>query len=306
MLDVNLTEEVLQFGEGRRLLGILTAPSATDATLPAFVFLSAGLLHRVGPFRLHVRLARELATLGFCSLRVDLAGMGDSPPHAGLTHRQSVSADFADILGILDSRLGRRRLVLAGLCTGADNAIWLAAGEPRVVGMIVLDPICYPDRGFEARNVVAKYTNPVRYAGWLKRRARELTGPRAKEEASASVDPLALRDLPSLEQLRTVYASIRERGGRVLSVFTEYAHGYYNRDGQLGRALAIPGYSQFCTELYWPHAHHTYWLAQHRNLLIEQITSWSHGFVNDRRANTAGAASIVPVAHRSAQGAPPC
>ena len=128
MPDRILTEEPLQFGEGGRLFGILTLPSVPPRNaqeLPVFVFLSAGLLHRVGPYRLHVRLGRELAQMGFSSLRVDLAGMGDSPPRPGLTSRESVAADFGEILGVLDSRLGRLPLVLAGLCSGADNAMTL-------------------------------------------------------------------------------------------------------------------------------------------------------------------------------------
>src|SRR5262245_15533151 len=100
------TEEPLQFGEGGRLLGILTLPgmrAADERTRPVFVFLSAGLLHRVGPYRLHVRLGRELAQMGFGSLRVDVAGIGDSSPRTGLTNRESIAADFADVLGVLES-----------------------------------------------------------------------------------------------------------------------------------------------------------------------------------------------------------
>src|ERR1700737_655956 len=104
-----VTEEPLQFGEGGRLFGILSLPSVplrTSQELPVFVFLTAGMTHRVGPHRLHVALCRELARLGFTSLRVDLAGTGDSPPRAGFTTQQSVAADFADILGLLGSRFG--------------------------------------------------------------------------------------------------------------------------------------------------------------------------------------------------------
>jgi hypothetical protein len=91
MPDHVLTEEPLQFGEGGRLFGILTLPSMPPRNaqeLPVFVFLSAGLLHRVGPYRLHVRLVRALAQMGFSSLRVDLAGTGDSPPRPGLTGKR--------------------------------------------------------------------------------------------------------------------------------------------------------------------------------------------------------------------------
>jgi hypothetical protein len=279
MPDGVLTEEPLQFGEGGRLFGILTLssiPHRNAPALPVFVFLSGGLLHRVGPYRLHVRLSRELAQMGFNSLRVDLAGKGDSPPRPGLTSQQLVAADFAEILGVLESRLGRVPLVLAGLCTGADNATHLTLKEQRVVGMVLLDPICFPDRYFRARIVVAKYTNPARYVRWLKHRFKALTRPRAvKQEDIMSPDPLALRDLPTREQLRAAIESIREREGRVLCVFTQYALGYYNRAGQLGRVLGIKDYQQFCTELFWPQTHHTYWLELHRRRLMDEIKAWA-------------------------------
>jgi pimeloyl-ACP methyl ester carboxylesterase len=218
--------------------------------------------------------------MGFNSLRVDLAGKGDSPPRPGLTSQQLVAADFAEILGVLESRLGRVPLVLAGLCTGADNATHLTLKEPRVVGMVLLDPICFPDRYFRARIVVAKYTNPARYVRWLKRRFKALTRPRVvKQEDVMSPDPLALRDLPTREQLRAAIESIREREGRVLCVFTQYALGYYNRAGQLGRVLGIKDYQLFCTELFWPQTHHTYWLELHRRRLMDEIKAWAGDYI---------------------------
>jgi pimeloyl-ACP methyl ester carboxylesterase len=284
MSDQVLMEEPLQFGEGGRLLGILTSPSmpARNAEeVPVFVFLSAGSLHRVGPHRLHVRLSRELAQMGFSSLRVDLSGTGDSPPHPGLTNQQSVAADFAEILAVLESRLGRLPLVLAGLCSGADDAIRLTLTEPRVVGMVLLDPVCFLDRGFRLRVAVAKYTNPARYIAWLRRRFKALMSSRAKkQENDESVDPLTFRDLPTREQLRGSFEAVRERGGRVLSVFTDYAHGYYNKSGQLRRVLGVNGYQQFCSELFWQHVDHTYRLELHRCRVIEEIKTWAGGYIH--------------------------
>jgi serine aminopeptidase S33 family len=284
MPDPVLIEEPLQFGEGGRLLGVLTLPSVplrNPEELPVFVFFNAGLLHRVGPHRLYVHLARDLARMGFGSLRVDLAGKGDSPSRPGsMNHQQSAAADYGEILRVLESRLAPGPLVLAGLCSGADDAIRLAPKDSRVVGLLLLDPVCSPDDGFCTRAFVLRYTNPARYVAWLKRRfeapGTELRG--EKEE----VDPLSIRDVPTQEQLRTAFESIREREGRVLSVFTQYALGYYNQAGQLGRVLGVDGYQQFCTELFWPHAEHTYTLDLHRRRLMEVIKTWAGGFIRSR------------------------
>ena len=276
-------EETLQFGEGGRLSGILTRPSVPvrdPSELPVFVFFNAGLLHRVGPRRLYVHLARDLSRMGFSSLRVDLAGKGDSPPRPGLTNQQSVAADYDEILRVLESRLARVPLILAGLCSGADDAIRLAPKDSRVVGLVLLDPVCSPDDGFSARAFVLKYTNTARYVARLKRRFEApTTQPRGSQE---QIDPLTLRDArgaPTLEHLRSAFESIRERDGRVLSVFTQYALQYYNQAGQLGRVLGVDGYQQFCTELFLPQAEHTYTLDLHRRRLIEEIKNWAGGYI---------------------------
>ena len=244
-----------------------------------FVFFNAGLLHRVGPHRLYVHLARDLSRMGFSSLRVDLAGKGDSPPRPGLTNQQSAAADYDEILRVLESRLAPGPLVLAGLCSGADNAIRLAPKDSRVVGLVLLDPVCSPDDGFSARAFVSKYTNTARYVAWLKRRFEAPTTQPARNEEE--IDPLTLRDAPTLEQLRSAFECIRERDGRVLSVFTLYALQYYNQAGQLGRVLGVDGYQQFCTELFWPQAEHTYTLDLHRRRLVEVIRTWAGGYLSD-------------------------
>lgn len=296
MPDPVVVEEPLQFGEGGRLFGILTLPKMPTRSaqeLPIFVFLNAGLLHRVGPARLYVRLIRELARLGIKSFRVDLAGTGDSPRRPGLTYPESVAADFREISAVLESRLGDPRIVLAGLCSGAHNAVRLTAVEPRVVGMVLLDPYCFPDVGFRARAVAFKYLNPARYIAWLKRRFKSLTTPHSREHDSADVltpdanlpweQVRAAWGVPNLEQLRLAFQSIGQRGGQVISIFTQGALDYYNNKGQLGQVLGVEGYDQFCTELFWPSVEHTYTLELHRRQLVDVLKTWASGYLASRR-----------------------
>ena len=249
-----------------------------------FVFLSAGALHRVGPARLYVHLARELATMGFNSLRLDLSGIGDSPARPGATSRESVAADCREILDVLDSRLGRLPLVLAGLCAGADNAVRLAGAVPRVTGMVLLDPYCFADAGFQARAMIRKYTDPGRFTAWLKRRLSGLPQPRRARSKEAPLDYVAIRNLPTLDEFRSAFRAIGERGGRVLSIFTQYALPYYNRAGQLEAVLGIEDYRRFSSELFWPRTEHTYPLELHRRRPIDEVTNWARVFVRPGRA----------------------
>src|SRR5262249_27402146 len=73
-------------GEGSRsLFGIHTEPldPPRGKRSPMVLFLNAGAVHRVGPNRMYVDLARSWAEHGLTSLRLDLSGLGDSPPAPG-------------------------------------------------------------------------------------------------------------------------------------------------------------------------------------------------------------------------------
>ena len=71
-------ESACAFGDQHQLIGVHTEPTGHYQGQPCAVFITAGLLHHVGPNRLHVELARQLARQGAPGLRFDLSGTGDS------------------------------------------------------------------------------------------------------------------------------------------------------------------------------------------------------------------------------------
>jgi hypothetical protein len=161
--------------------------------------------------------------------------------------------------------------------------------------MVLLDPICFPDGGFRKRAFVAKYANPARYLAWLRHRISALMHARGGNGGVAGFTPAVRPNedpsreevrvawgVPDREQLRAAFRSIRERRGRVISVFTQSALEYYNQVGQLKRILSVDGYEQFCSELFWPQAGHTFELEVHRRQLIDAIKNWAHGFIRSR------------------------
>jgi hypothetical protein len=92
---------------------------------------------------------------------------------------------------------------------------------------------------------------------------------------------MTLTESPNREQMREAFHLIRQRDGRVLSIFTDYALSYYNQKGQMDRVLSVEGYQKFCTELFWPDVEHTYPLEVHRLRLIETIKSWASDYLAD-------------------------
>ena len=161
----HVKETVLNFGPAGELVGILSRPGeagdgpSKSADL-AVVILNAGVLHRVGPNRMHVRLARSLAAQGTPCLRFDLPGIGDSRAlggKEGMLEENVIGMRAA--LDVLERRGVADRFLVFGLCSGADHAFILACVDPRVIGIAIVDPT----RTFPTRKaLLLKLLGPAR------------------------------------------------------------------------------------------------------------------------------------------------
>jgi pimeloyl-ACP methyl ester carboxylesterase len=145
-----IRERLLQFSKAPDLFGVLSEPE-TDSSdgRPLVLLVNAGATYRVGPSRLYVLLARELAVQGFRSVRMDLCGLGDSvttnldgenDPYAASAFR-----DIELALEYLQVHLGAKRVVLMGLCSGAYFAFQTAAQlrGPVLVESVLINPLTF-------------------------------------------------------------------------------------------------------------------------------------------------------------------
>jgi pimeloyl-ACP methyl ester carboxylesterase len=137
-------EEALSFGAGHRLFGILTEAEEPRGGRTAVVFLNAGANHRVGPNRLYVSLARDLAARGYPAFRFDAGGLGDGGPTPGMAENRIYSKDsVADVkaaMTFLTSIRGMERFVLVGICSGGFLAFHASSEDTRVAAQIVINP----------------------------------------------------------------------------------------------------------------------------------------------------------------------
>lgn len=136
-----MREEALLLGAHGSLVSVYTPASEPNpGPRCAALLLNAGLVHHVGPNRLHVRIARALATVGVSCVRFDLSGIGDSPARSdGLSVVQVFESEPREIMDALSER-GYERFVLIGICSGADCAQRVAGIDPRVAGAILINP----------------------------------------------------------------------------------------------------------------------------------------------------------------------
>jgi pimeloyl-ACP methyl ester carboxylesterase len=122
------------------LIGIVSLPAASPSALPAVIFLNSGMVHRVGPNRLYVRLARAFAARGYPSLRFDLSGIGDSA--ASASPEAPPARWVGEALAAMQEmeRHGCSRFILLGNCMGGSIAGLTALADERVVGLAMLNP----------------------------------------------------------------------------------------------------------------------------------------------------------------------
>jgi pimeloyl-ACP methyl ester carboxylesterase len=138
-------ETSMRFGEKEDLFGVMTqpaSPSRGPKADTAIVLLNVGGNYRIGPNRVYVKLARELASAGYRVLRLDVSGVGDSRVQEGFTaasmYRDWAVADVQAAMDMLGKR-GCTRIFLMGICSGAYLAFQTALEDERVAGQVIVN-----------------------------------------------------------------------------------------------------------------------------------------------------------------------
>ncbi len=146
--DVNehrVEERVVRIGDGGGLFGIVTTSSIPlgGKGRPGVLMCNPGAVHHVGPNRLWVRLARRWAAAGFTVLRIDLSGLGDSPPRPGaevsVIYSENALRDIAESLAFLKRELGAGPCHLLGLCSGGYHAFKAAISGDAVASATMIN-----------------------------------------------------------------------------------------------------------------------------------------------------------------------
>lgn len=133
-------EEVMRVGSERTLVGIASLPANAAQSSSGVLLLNAGLVHRVGPSRLWVQMARRLCELGLPVLRLDFSGVGDSPQSSlALRFEQSAPLEARAGIDSLQAATGAARFTLIGLCSGAEIAFKTALVDPRVNALVLIN-----------------------------------------------------------------------------------------------------------------------------------------------------------------------
>ncbi len=111
--------------QGQRLLGVLHRPDGRMRS-GGLVFLHGWAGYRIGPHQMFTKLARRAAAQGFCCLRFDFRGRGDSEGDAEAATLSTMIEDTLAAGAYFRDATGLRRLALIGDCSGSEVAIGAA------------------------------------------------------------------------------------------------------------------------------------------------------------------------------------
>ncbi|MEM7203282.1 MAG: amino acid adenylation domain-containing protein [Planctomycetota bacterium] len=280
---VEVRETVVRLGERESLVGVLTEPVAGGSHAIACVLLNAGGVHRVGPQRFYVKLARRLAELGFTCLRFDHSGIGDSATHsdqAGYGERSVEEARQAfDYLGETRSF---DRFVTLGFCWGADNALRVACTDERVVGAAMADFYAAPS----ARYFMRLYWR--RLASWrswrnllgggsnVLREAKEVVRSRLKRMWQRNDDPLekAIVSLRTPAAILSDFDMLADRGGKMCFVYMRGAPSFDHYHTKYRDHLAGLEARRAVAVHFLPDADHLVTQLYNQRRLLELLVDW--------------------------------
>jgi len=277
-------DHVHKFGKDDGLIGIATVPDANHAAeRPAVLLLNAGLVHRIGPFRLSVELARRLAAQHSLVFRIDQSALGDSAQRGdGLSYEERAVVDAKEAMDFLGKRYGKKRFIVMGLCAGAMNTHRVTVADDRVVGACLLDGYAYRTPIYWRRQLLPKLVNPANWArgvDMLKDKVRGIATTK-REEASGDDDmpgadaaEIFAQEWPPLADVRRELDRVVARGTQMLFVYTGGWSDFVD-ERQFDEMFAGLREKARIRVKFFRDADHTYILLAHREAMLDEVASF--------------------------------
>jgi pimeloyl-ACP methyl ester carboxylesterase len=279
----SVNESAVVFGQFNGLVGIVSEPAdgadggrASGETIPlAVVILNTGIIHRVGAGRLSTIWARHLAAAGHCVMRFDLSGVGDSERrNDNLPPTDGALADIRDAVDWLQAVRGIHRVILVGLCSGADLSLLYGGTDPRIVGTVIIDASTPPTRGHYLRKLLTLKLWKRQFLDVLSRiRAERHPHVTPTPADQAQFEPLG-RDLPPIVEILTdAYRAAFAKKVRILAIFTSGA-AWYNYRNQLYDAFPTIHFDGNLRLEYFQRCDHLITHEANRTRLFDVVDSW--------------------------------
>lgn len=267
-------DQAVIFGKYDHLLGVANIANLKESepkkdTPVAMILLTAGMLHNVGPYRMYVDIANNLAEKGISSLRFDLSGIGES---LGVgTAGKSIDRAAMETMEAMDylaNNQGIEKFILFGLCSGADDSIQTALKDRRVKGVIALDGLGYTTKRSKFNHAVLLTRKMLRIKKWIRKISRFTGINLAPASLAMGSDVREFPETP--EQASHELQQLTDRNTQLHFIYTG-GTDYYNYAKQFYDMLPTVKWKGKESTTYFPHMDHVVLLCEDRKELVDHV-----------------------------------
>ncbi len=269
-----MIEKIIQFGDENNMVGLVTLPDIVDENQPAILILNSGLIHRIGPYRMSVDLARNMAKQGFVVFRFDLPNVGDSEGYkTSENYEQRTINEIKAAIDTISLRYKTKRFISIGLCTGAMNSHIIAVNDKRIISAVMLDAYAYPTIKYLYKRYahkLVKLLNPVFIFNMLIKRFHK----KPHNEDVSHMDEVSYWELPDKKSLEIELKELANRKVDLLYIYTGGSLYYYNYRNQFRDSFKSVDFSNHLDVELFSKVDHTFTLQRDRDFLFEFLGNW--------------------------------
>jgi len=288
-----MKEKAVLFGKTDSLVGITTASAdSIDSNKPAVIILNTGIVHRVGPNRQSVTIARNLGRNGHTVFRFDSSGIGDSKARRDtLPFRESAVEETREAMDYLQTTRGIEKFILMGICSGGFISFRTACRDTRVIGAMLINTRGHlhgdnDELGASLRNrtLARHYVRIAIFSSFRKKNWNKIfTGKiSVKNLLKMSLLPLKrlfIRKKSSSKERRTeTGADLRKlnfRGVRILHIYSEGDEGIDYMYAIFGKRLESLARNGILDLEIVKETNHTFTLLWSQGKLAHIINEWT-------------------------------
>ncbi len=286
-----MREKAITLKGDAKLAAIVTTPKDVKraSTAPTILILNEGILHRIGAGRMHVKVARHLADLGYICLRMDHSSIGDSSPRRGTQAFEEAAVHEVQLaMDYMSKVYGSERFIIYGLCSGSDVAFELGVLDDRVVGLIQLDAHVYETTKSKWKKRISHYgPRLLKLSAWRNAISRKLGEIKAGRKASIAdvldeegrdewyADPDYIRVKPPHEYVEKGLRTIIEKNVAMYVCFTDGGYyGTYNYVDQYRDAFGNLDFGDLLDVQWIEGSTHLFTALAHQEQLLSEIEAW--------------------------------
>uniref|UniRef100_UPI003569293C serine aminopeptidase domain-containing protein n=1 Tax=Novipirellula sp. TaxID=2795430 RepID=UPI003569293C len=267
------SKNAVVFGRYEHLLGVWQASTATQQSDTAAILVTPGMLHHVGPFRMYVDVANDLARRGIASLRFDISGIGESfGVGVGGRSIDRAADEISQAIDWIFENTKMQKIVLFGLCSGADDSLHAAVRDDRVTAVVPMDGCGYRTPAYYWHRFRGHHLHRLlRPRKWWEVTQRLLgqssTAPRSLQQGDD------IREFPSRETAVAELSKLADRKTRLHFVYTGGVGMYYSYAQQFYDMFPELEGRDEVSMCFHPAMDHVAYLCEDRAALVEHIGS---------------------------------